>query len=56
MFKKAYPNEKDPLTYTNLTKAIAAFERTLITPAPFDKYLAGDFCGQEVAPYVRGGM
>jgi len=43
MFKKAYPNDKDPLTYTNITKAIAAFERTLITPAPFDKYLAGDF-------------
>lgn len=34
---------KDPVTPENLAKAIAAFERTLITPhSPFDRYLAGD--------------
>jgi cytochrome c peroxidase len=42
MFAKAYPNDKDPITYKNISKAIAAFERKLITPSRFDKYLAGD--------------
>jgi cytochrome c peroxidase len=41
-FKKAFPNEKDPLTYDNIAKAIAAFERTLLTPSRFDKFLNGD--------------
>jgi len=42
LFKAAYPNEADPVTFTNLRNSIAAFERTLITPARFDKFLAGD--------------
>ena len=34
---------KDPLTYDNVAKAIAAFERTLITPnSAVDRYLKGD--------------
>jgi cytochrome c peroxidase len=41
-FKKAFPNEKDPITYDNVAKAIAAFERTLVTPSRFDKFLKGD--------------
>lgn len=41
-FKKAFPNEKEPLTYDNIAKAIAAFERTLLTPSRFDKFLQGD--------------
>ncbi|MBX7206159.1 MAG: cytochrome-c peroxidase [Bacteroidia bacterium] len=41
-FAAAFPGDKDPITYDNLTKAIAAFERTLITPSRFDKYLGGD--------------
>ncbi len=33
----------DPLTPEHIAKAIAAFERTLITPnSPFDRYLRGD--------------
>lgn len=42
MFEKAFPGERDPLTYDNLGRAIAAFERTLVTPAPWDRYLNGD--------------
>ena len=43
LFAAAFPGEPDPLTFDNLARAIAAFERTLITPgAPFDRYLAGD--------------
>lgn len=33
----------DSVTFDNVAKAIAAFERTLITPnAPYDRYLAGE--------------
>lgn len=42
LFKKAFPNEKDPITFENIRKAIASFERTLIMPSRFDKFLAGD--------------
>ncbi|NPA41538.1 MAG: cytochrome-c peroxidase [Aquificae bacterium] len=42
LFKKAFPKDKDPLTYENVAKAIAAFERTLMTPSRFDKFLQGD--------------
>ena len=34
---------KNPLNYDNVAKAIAAYERTLITPnSPFDRYLNGE--------------
>lgn len=42
-FKEAFPDEDNYFTFDNLAKAIAAFERTLITHgAPFDDYLQGD--------------
>ncbi len=41
-FRKAFPEEKEPLTYDNTAKAIAAFERTLLTPSRFDQYIAGN--------------
>lgn len=41
-FGKAFPGEAKPVTFDNMAKAIGAFERKLVTPAPFDKYLAGD--------------
>lgn len=40
LFALAFPGEKDPLTYKNVRFAIAAFERTLITPSKFDDYLS----------------
>lgn len=42
MFTKAFPDQKDPVSYDNLKKAIGAFERKLITPAKFDDYLKGN--------------
>lgn len=42
MFKAAYPDEKEAITFTNMRKSIAAFERTLITPSKFDDFLKGD--------------
>lgn len=40
-FEAAFPGEDDPITYDNFAKAVGAFERKLITPAPIDDYLAG---------------
>lgn len=42
MFKKAFPDEKQPVVYNNVQNAIAAFERTLLTPSAFDQYLTGN--------------
>lgn len=41
-FAAAFPDEKDPVHFDNMAKAIEAFEATLITPAPFDAFLNGD--------------
>lgn len=41
-FKAAFPNDADPITYDNVAAAIGAFERTLVTPSAFDRFLAGD--------------
>jgi len=41
LFKAAFPSDKEPVTVDNFARAIGAFERTLITPAPFDAFLKG---------------
>jgi len=42
IFRKAFPEKNDPVTFDNVAKAIEVFEATLVTPdAPFDKYLKG---------------
>ncbi len=42
-FKKAFPEDASPVTFDNITKAIEAFEATLITPASrFDQFLEGN--------------
>lgn len=41
-FAAAFPGEKSAISYQNIAEAIAAFERTLITPARFDDFLNGD--------------
>lgn len=42
MFSKAFPGQPDAITFINFGKAIGAFERTLLTPSPFDDYLNGN--------------
>ena len=42
MFEKAFPGQSEPVTVQNLGLAIGAYERVLLTPAPFDRYLNGD--------------
>jgi cytochrome c peroxidase len=42
LFSKAFSGESDPYTVTNVTKAIAAFERTIISMrSPYDRYRWG---------------
>jgi len=42
LFEKAFPGEAEPMTIENWGKAIGAYERVLLTPAPFDRFLQGD--------------
>lgn len=42
MFQKAFPKEKEPITFDNLAKAVAAFERKLLPKSRFDDYLDGN--------------
>lgn len=41
-FKKSFPDEKGAVTAAIVSKAIAAYTRKLLTPARWDKFLAGD--------------
>jgi cytochrome c peroxidase len=54
LFEKAFPGQADPITPENWGKAIGAYERTLSTPAPFDRYLAGDTTA--LTPQQRIGL
>jgi cytochrome c peroxidase len=43
MFKKAFPNINNPFTIEFFVKALAAFNRTLVSfNSPYDQYLRGD--------------
>jgi len=42
LFSQAFPESENPMTYANLKIAIGAFERLLITPSRFDRYMNGD--------------
>jgi|SRR5208283_1377459 len=41
-FQQAFPGEEDPVTFGNAARAIGVFERKLVTPARWDKFLEGD--------------
>ena len=41
-FKAAYPGEAEPLNARNYGRALQAYQATLVTPAAFDRFLAGD--------------
>jgi cytochrome c peroxidase len=42
LFRRAFPREKEPVNIENFAKAVGAFERTLVTPSPFDAFMNGD--------------
>lgn len=42
-FERAFPNDKEPVSFDNMAYALEAFEVSLITPnAPFDRFLNGE--------------
>lgn len=41
-FARAFPDSKPAISYQNIAEAIAAFERTLLTPSRFDDFMNGD--------------
>ena len=49
LFKAAFPKSVDPITADNFSLAIGAFERTLVTPGPFDAFERGDASAITVA-------
>jgi cytochrome c peroxidase len=54
LFKAAFPEEVNPMTAQNVAKAIGAYERTFVTPAPFDASLAGNV--NTLSPMARVGL
>ena len=42
LFAEAFPDIQPATSFQNLASAVAAFERTLITPSRFDEFLNGD--------------
>lgn len=53
LFRKAFPDQADPLTYDNAARAIASFERTLKTQDRFDDWQKGND-GALTAQELRG--
>lgn len=41
-FRRAFPGQADPVTFDNMARTIGAFERKLVTPCRWDKFLKGD--------------
>jgi len=54
LFAAAFPNDSQPITIENIAKAISAYERSLLTPSPFDAYLAGN--QEALSPAARAGL
>jgi cytochrome c peroxidase len=41
-FRAAYPREAEALNAANYGRALAAYQSSLVTPAPFDRFLGGE--------------
>ena len=54
LFTSAFPGESEPVSFANLKNAIGAFERTLLTPSRFDKYMGGDLTA--LNPEEKAGL
>ncbi|HEV2442462.1 MAG TPA: cytochrome c peroxidase [Steroidobacteraceae bacterium] len=54
LFEQAFPGQPNPVTPENLGRAVGAYERTLVTPAPFDRFLKGDISA--LTPEQRTGL
>lgn len=52
-FRRAYPDESEPLSAQNFGRALAAFQATLAAPGDFDRWLAGE---DRLGPRQRRGL
>jgi len=41
-FRQAFPNDVEPASAENYARALQSYQQTLLTPAPFDAWLAGE--------------
>jgi cytochrome c peroxidase len=55
-FQASFPGQADPITYDNMAIAIGAFERTLVSPGKWDRYLAGDASALTEAEVAGGKL
>jgi cytochrome c peroxidase len=53
-FENVFSNQPEAVTFDNVARAIAAFERTLMTPARFDRYLRGQI--DALTPEEKDGL
>lgn len=54
LFKKAFPDDQEPVSAANFGKAVGAYERTLQTPGAFDNFLNGD--ENALSPSAKAGL
>jgi cytochrome c peroxidase len=54
LFAAVFSDEPQPMMIQNIAKAISAYERTLLTPSPFDAYLAGN--QEALSSSARAGL
>jgi cytochrome c peroxidase len=53
-FAAAFPDDPNPITFDHLAQSIGAFERRLVTPSRFDRFLNGEY-GQ-LSPEEQRGL
>jgi cytochrome c peroxidase len=53
-FRAAFPQDAEALTAANYARALAAYQATLVTPAAFDRFLAGNDAA--LTPLQKSGL
>jgi len=53
-FRAAFAQDAEPLSPANYARALASYQATLTTPAPFDRFLAGD--GAALSDRQKAGL
>lgn len=53
-FRAAFPHDEKPISVKNFATAVGAYERTLLTPAPFDAFLSGN--ASALSEAARAGL
>lgn len=53
-FHRAFPSDPEPVSIRNFGTALGAYERTLVTPGPFDAFLTGE--DKALSASARAGL